>query len=81
MTGSEAIFWAEIKAKRANSRSLKLCYAILMAQHADGGADFWPAIHDALRERLDLSDYRKLHRFKCEAWEIYNAVPAVQRAS
>lgn len=81
MTSSEAIFWAEVKARRANSRSLKLCYAILMSQHSDKGANFWPAIHEALRGRLDLSDYKKLDRFKCEAWEIYNAIAAEQKAS
>lgn len=78
MTGSEAIFYTEVKAQRANSRSLKLCYAILMTQHAGKGADFWPAIHDALRERLDLSDYKKLDRFKQEAWAIYEAIGATQ---
>lgn len=74
MTPAERIFWAEVKAPRANSRSLKLCYALLMAMHAGDGADFWPAIHEALRSRLDLSDYKKLDRFKGEAWAIYDAI-------
>lgn len=81
MTASEAIFWAEVKARRANSRSLKLCYAILITQHADGGADFWPAIHAALRERLDLSTPQKFDRFKCEAWAIHGAVAAAQKGA
>lgn len=82
MTGSEAIFWSEVKAPRSNSRSLKLCYAILMTQHACVGADFWPTIHDALRERFpDLADYKKLDRFKCEAWEIFESVAAIQKAA
>ncbi|RJG46530.1 hypothetical protein [Mesorhizobium sp. DCY119] len=81
MTGSECIFWTEVKAKRANSRSLKLCYAILMTQHSGDGADFWPAIHDALRSRLDLSTPKKLDNFKCEAWAIYEAIAATQKAA
>lgn len=76
MTPAERIFWAEVKAPRATSRSLKLCYAILMATHASDGADFWPAIHEALRGRLDLADFHKLDRFKQEAWSIYEAVAA-----
>lgn len=78
MTGSECIFWAEVKARRANSRSLKLCYAILMTQHAGRGASFWPAIHEALRGGLNLDTTAKLDRFKCEAWAIYEAVSAEQ---
>lgn len=78
MTGSEAVFWTEVKAKRANSRSLKLCYAILMAQHMGSGASFWPAVHEALRERLDLSTPQKLDNFKSEAWAIYKATAKTQ---
>lgn len=82
MTAAERIFWAEVKAKRANSRSLKLAYAVLMSMHMGQGIDkeFWPKIHDALRGRLDLSDYKKLDRFKCEAWAIYEAIAKEQAA-
>lgn len=72
MLPTEAMFWAEIEAPRATSRSVKLAYAWLIATANTAEVDFGPINH-AVMKRFNLNIH-SLNAWKAEAWQIFHDV-------
>ena len=88
MTAPEQLFWAEVRSPKSTSRSLAVCYALLIAYAAGRlkagdpvGHDFWRTINAAVNERLGLDSLSKMDRFRKLAWDINAAACDVREAA
>lgn len=88
MTAAEQLYWAEVNSPKSTSRSLAVCYALLIAyaagRHKAGdpvGPEFWRPINEALNARLGLDSTRKIDRFRKVAWDINGAACDVREAA
>lgn len=69
--GSDMIFWSELRHPDSTKRSVQICYALLMADHREAGAEYWRAINSAVCRRFKLRSDAQLGKFQARAKEIY----------
>lgn len=76
-TGAEQMFWAEINDTLSTRRSIKVCYAFLLAENAGGGVAMWQAVHMAIAKRFKMRRLDELEAFQKAAVGLYQAAAAV----
>ena len=75
-TGSEQLFWSEIKSKDSTRRSVAICYAMLIADHTKSGKAFWFSVNQAVIMRFKIKTESELLAFQTKAKKIYVAAAA-----
>jgi len=74
-----SLFLAEAESGRATTRSLAVLYALIIAGGEHVHAGDWRRVNDAANAALRLDTYRKIDRFRAQAWAIHDATAERQQ--
>jgi len=79
MSEFDAVFWYEVKNPNATTRSVALCYAILMASTPAIHPGAWRKINDGIM--VHQGGNAGLQKVKKAAWEIYTGVSRINEVA
>jgi len=75
MSEFDAVFWFEVKSPNATTRSIAICYALLMASTPAIHPAAWRKVNDGVM--VHHGGAAGLRKVKRDAWEIYTGVSQI----